>query len=144
MAVEKFIAIASLGLFVMFSGEIVTIYHFMSQPEDTNTIIIEPNPKIYQFISIGVAPASIMVGISFIMTKRYGSKQVGTIIIAGGVILLVGMTYSYTLVDDIAKNYLIPVVQLTPLLFMAVSIPVIIIGISLFKIKKPKQKKDYV
>jgi len=144
MAVEKFIAIASLGLFVMFSGEIVTIYHFMSQPEDTNTIIIEPNPKIYQFISIGVAPASIMVGISFIMTKRYGSKQVGTIIIAGGVILLVGMAYSYTLVDDIAKNYLIPVVQLTPLLFMAVSIPVIIIGISLFKIKKPKQKKDYV
>ena len=80
MAVEKFIAIASLGLFVMFSGEIVTIYHFMSQPEDTNTIIIEPNPKIYQFISIGVAPASIMVGISFIMTKRYGSKQIGTII----------------------------------------------------------------
>jgi len=37
MAVEKFIAIASLGLFVMFSGEIVTIYHFMSQPQDTKT-----------------------------------------------------------------------------------------------------------
>jgi len=78
------------------------------------------------------------------MGKRYGSKQLGTIIIAGGVILLVGMAYSYTLVDDIDKNYLIPVVQLMPLLFMAVSIPVIIIGISLFKITKPKQKKDYV
>jgi len=78
------------------------------------------------------------------MVKRYGSKQIGTIIIAGGVILLVGMAYSYIIVDDIDKNYLIPVVQLMPLLFMAVSIPVIIIGISLFKIKKPKQKKDYV
>lgn len=144
MAVEKFIAIASLGLFVMFSGEIVTMYHFMSQPQDTKTPIIEPEPKIFQFISIGVAPALILTGVSFIMVKRYGSKQIGTMIIAGGVILLVGMAYSYTLVDDINKNYLIPVVQLVPLLFMAVSIPVILIGISLFKIKKPKQKKDYV
>ena len=144
MAVEKFIAIASLGLFVMFSGEIVTMYHFMSQPQDTKTPIIEPEPKILQFISIGVAPALILAGVSFIMVKRYGSKQIGPIIIAGGVILLVVMAYSYTLVDDINKNYLILAVQLTPLLFMAVSIPVIIIGISLFKIKKPKQKKDYV
>ena len=149
MAIEKYIAAASLGLFVMFVGEIISLYVFMiepPQPDDPFSLIgeLEADPKIFQFISIGVAPASIMVGISFIMTKRYGSKQIGTIIIAGGVILLVGMAYSYTLVDDIAKNYLIPVVQLTPLLFMAVSIPVIIIGISLFKIKKPKQKKDYV
>ncbi len=144
MAVEKFIAIASLGLFVMFSGEIVTMYHFMSQPQDTQTPIKEPEPKIYQFISISVAPALILTGVSFIMVKRHGSKQIGTMIIAGGVILLVGMAYSYTLVDDIDKNYLILVVQLAPPLFMAVSIPVIIIGISLFKIKKPKQKKDYV
>jgi hypothetical protein len=144
MAVEKFIAIASLGLFVMFSGEMVTMYHFMSQPQDTKTPIIEPEPKILQFISIGVAPALILTGVSFILIKRHGSKQIGTMIIAGGVILLVGMAYSYTLVDDINKNYLILVVQLAPLLFMAVSIPVIIIGISLFKIKKPKQKKDYV
>lgn len=149
MAIEKYIAAASLGLFVMFVGEIISLYVFMiepPQPDDPFSLIgeLEADPKIFQFISIGVAPASIMVGISFIMTKRYGSKQIGTIIIAGGVILLVGMAYSYTLVDDIAKNYLIPVVQLMPLLFMAVSIPVIIIGISLFKIKKPKQKKDYV
>ncbi len=55
MAVEKYIAAASLGLFVMFVGEIITLYVFMIeplQPDDPFSIIgeYEANPKIFQFI----------------------------------------------------------------------------------------------
>ena len=61
MAVEKYIAAAGLGLFIMFAGEIITIYNFMQDvPGETESFILEPDPKILQFISIGAAPAVIM------------------------------------------------------------------------------------
>ena len=149
MTVEKYIAAASLGLFVMFVGEIISLYTFMvdpPQPENPFSLIreFEADPKIYQFISIGMAPATIMAGVSFIMAKKYGSKSIGTMIIAGGAILLVGMVYANFLVSKIDSQYLTETVSLIPLLFMVVPIPVMIIGVLLFRIKKPKNKKDYV
>jgi len=143
LAIEKYLAIAALGLFAMFSAEIFTVYYFMLYQTDESNLVIEPGPKIYQFISIGVAPALILTAISFIMVKRRGSKQIGIMIISGGIILLVGMAYSYVLVDGLAENYKVTAVLLVPPLFMIVSIPVILIGIRLLKNKKIKQKKDY-
>jgi hypothetical protein len=87
MAIQKYVGAASLGLFIMFAAEIITLYAFMiDSPRD-----IEPAPKILQFISIGAAPAVIMAGSSYLMARRYGSKLIGSMIIAGGAIMLVGM-----------------------------------------------------
>lgn len=149
MAVEKYIAAASLGLFVMFVGEIISLYVFMvepPQPDDPFSVIreFEPDPKIYQFISIGVAPASIMAGVSFIMTKKTGSKNIAIMIVAGGAFLLVGMVYAYSLIPNIESQYVTEAVSFVPPLFMAVSIPVMIVGALLFRVKKPKKKKEYV
>jgi len=58
MAVEKYVAAASLGLFVIFVGEIITLYDFMIEPQRE----VEPAPKVLQFISIGVAPAVVYDG----------------------------------------------------------------------------------
>ena len=143
MAIEKYLGIAALGLFAMFSAEIFTVYYFMLYQTDESNLVIEPEAKIYQFISIGVAPALILTVVSFIMVKRRGSKQIGIMIISGGIILLVGMAYSYVLVEGLAENYKVPAVLLVPPLFMVASIPVILIGIRLLKNKKIKQKKDY-
>ena len=140
MGIEKYIAAASLGLFIMFVAEIISLYHFMIQP----LIAVEPEPKILQFISIGVAPACVLAGTSFIMSKRYGSKPIGSMIIASGVILFVGMMIARSLIDGIDQAYLIGTVIITPPLFMGVSIPVIIFGVILFRIKKPKPKKEYL
>ncbi len=145
MAVEKNIAAASLGLFIMFLGENITIYNFMQDtPDQTSAFILEPDPKILQFISIGVSPAIIMATVSFIMSKRYGSKPIGIMIIAGGSILLGGMAISHSMINGINSEYesgFIPII--TPL-FMIVSIPVIIMGTRLLKVKKKKPKKEYV
>jgi len=139
MAIEKYIAAASLGLFIMFVGEILTLYDFMIDPIRE----VQPAPKVLQFISIGVAPAVILVGVSFIMAKRYGSKPVGTMIIAGGAIMFAGMAIANTLVEDIEEIYLVFTVTITPPLFMVVSIPVMITGALLFRIKKKRPKKEY-
>ena len=141
MASEKYIAAVSLALFIMFVGEIISIFNFMIN--NAEFYRIEPEPKIFQFVSIGVAPAVIMTAISYFLTKRYGSKPVGSMIFAGGAILLVGMIVSFTMVDDIDEKYQTTSVLLVSPVFMIVSIPVMITGASLLKIKKKKHKKEY-
>ncbi len=138
MQYGAYIAIAGIGLYAIFVGEIITIFNFMIDP--TLTDFFEPESKILQFISIGVAPAVIMSGTSYLMARKFGSKQIGRLVIAGGIVLLVGMSYAYTMLDSIDKDYHLFTVIIVPPLFMAVSIPVMIVGALLFRIKKrPKR-----
>ena len=131
-----YIAMAGIGLYAMFVGEIISIFNYMSNPE----IAIEPASKILQFISIGVAPGVIMSGTSYMIARKFGSKQIGWLVIAGGVVLLVGMGYTYTMLDSIDKDHQVFTVMITPPLFMLVSIPVIVVGALLFRLKKrPKR-----
>ena len=145
MGFEKWIAAVGLALFLMFVGEMISVYTFMTNvPEDFNFgLEFDPNPKIYQFISIGVAPASIMVGLPYLMIRSNGSKPIGYLIIAGGAVMLIGMAYCFTLVDKIEDFLLTEVVTFTPVLFMILSIPVMVLGASLLKIKKKRPKKEY-
>ena len=128
-----YIAMAGIGLYAIFVGEIISIFNFMSE-QTFGTF--EPESKILQFISIGVAPGVIMSGTSYMMARKFGSKQIGRLVIAGGIVLLVGMSYAYTMLDSIDKDYHVFTVIITPPLFMVVSIPIIIVGGLLFRIKK--------
>lgn len=138
MAIEKWVAAASLGLFIMFVAEILTVFNYLINPSQE----IQPGGKILQYISIGAAPAVILAGTAFLLSRRYGSRSIAAMIIAGGAILLVGMYYANTLLLQISKSYLVTEITITPPLFMAISIPVMIVGAILFRIK-PKPKKQY-
>jgi len=132
-----YIAMAGIGLYAIFVGEIVSIFHFMSEQTFET---FEPASKILQFISIGVAPAVIMSGTSYLIARKYGSKQIGWLVIVGGIVLLVGMACAYTMLDSIDKDYQVFTVIITPPLFIVVSIPVMIVGALLLRIKKrPKR-----
>ena len=133
-----YIAMAGIGLYAIFVGEIISIFNFMNDP--TLTDFFEPESKILQFISIGVAPAVIMSGTSYMMARKFGSKQIGWLVIAGGIVLLVGMSYAYTMLDSVDKDYHVFTVIIVTPLFMAVSIPVMIVGALLFRIKKRPKK----
>jgi hypothetical protein len=133
---EKYIAIAGIALCVMFVGMIITIYQFMIEP----TIDIHPAEKVLQFISMSIAPATVMFGTSFMLTRKFGSRLVGSLIITGGIIVLVGMFVANTLVDDIDKSYRVYTITITPPLFMLVSIPIMIFGALLFRLKKRPKK----
>ena len=132
-----YIAMAGIGLYAIFVGEIISIFHFMSEQIFET---FEPASKILQFISIGVAPAVIMSGTSYLIARKFGSKQIGWLVIAGGIVLLVGMSCAYTMLDSIDKDYQVFTVIITPPLFIVVSIPVMVVGALLFRIeKRPKQ-----
>ena len=136
MAMEKYIAIAGIALCVMFVWMIITIYQFMIEP----TIDIHPAEKVLQFISMSIAPATVMFGTSFMLARKFGSRQIGSLIITGGMIVLVGMFVANTLIDDIDKSYRVYTVTITPPLFMLVSIPIMIFGALLFRLKKRPKK----
>lgn len=142
-----YIAIAGIILYAIFAGEMISILNYMLEPTEQtleNDFLKPPvydaPSKILQFISIGVAPGLVMSGTAYMLARRFGSKQIGWLIIIGGLVLLIGMFYSYTMLDDIEKDYQVFTVTITPPLFMAVSIPIMIVGSLLFRIKKRPKK----
>ncbi len=148
MAIQKWLAIASVGLFAMFAGEIISVYNFLATNTTTASdsdfaISFAADPKLLQFISIGVAPAGITAAVAFIMSRQYGSKPIGSLIILGGAILFVGMLVSYSILGDIGEEYLTTSVQITPIVFMALSPVVMIFGVLLLRPKKRRPKKEF-
>ena len=145
MAIEKWLAITSVGLFAMFAGEMISVYNFMiNVPEEFEFgPVFSADPKILQFISIGVAPAGVLSAVAFIMSRQYGSKQIGGLIVVGGIILFSGMIVSYSMIDKIDDIYLTDSVRYIPILFMFLSFPVIVVGTYLMKHSKKRPKKEY-
>ena len=144
MALEKYMAIAGLALCIFFVAEILTLFNFMIDPADNDSFGFEAVPKIFQFISLSIAPATIMIAVSFVLSKRYGSKLNGMLIIISGVIVLIGMIYANTMIEDLKPELVDSTVELVPPLFMGVSIPIIVFGARLLKIRTRKPKKDFI
>ena len=144
MALEKYMAIAGLALSIFFVAEIITLFNFMINPADNDSFGFEAAPKLFQFISLSIAPATIMMGVSFHLSKRYGSRFNGMLIILSGIIVLIGMVYAYTMIEDLKPSLVDSSVETVPIIFMGVSIPIIIIGVRLLKTRPRKPKKNYL
>jgi hypothetical protein len=145
MAIEKWLAITSVGLFAMFAGEMISVYNFMNTVSDDSIVAqgFQPDPKLIQFVSIGVAPAGILAAVVFIMSRNYGSKQIGSLIILGGIILLAGNLVSHSMIDSLDDKYLTDAVKYLPLLFIILSAPVMGVGASLILKQKKRPKKQF-
>ena len=144
MTLEKYLAIAGLALSIFFVAEIITLFNFMINPSDSADFGFEEAPKIFQLISLSIAPAAILFGVSFVLSKRYGSKLNGMLMITAGVIILAGMILAYTMIEHVQEKLMDISVEITPVIFMIVSIPIIIFGVRLLKIRPRKPKKNYL
>ncbi len=139
MGIERYIAVASLGLYIMFAAEINVLFNFLHDPLD----FIEPTPKLLQFISIGIAPAVILTAVAYIMSRRYGSRAIGTMTIIGGCALIIGMAHAHTLLDGIEAKFLDPAIVATPIVFGILGVPVIVVGAMLLRSKgQPKRSSQ--
>ena len=144
MALEKYMAIAGLALSIFFVAEVLTLFNFMINPADNDSFGFEAAPKLFQFISLSIAPATIMMGVSFVLSKRYGSKFNGMLIIFSGIIVLIGMVYAYTMLEDLKPELVDFATENTPIIFMGVSIPIIIVGARLLKTRPRNPKKEFI
>lgn len=138
MEMEKYLAIAGIGLFVMFAAEVSTFFIYLADP----MYDVEPTPRLLMYIAIGAAPAMCVTGTSFLLSRKYGSRGVGMLIIGGGLVLFGGMYYAQTLAPYIDRNYQVFAVDIIPPLFMAVSFPVMGIGALLLR-TRPRPAKEF-
>lgn len=139
MAVEQWVAAASLGMFVLFAAQVIGINNFLKNP----TYDIDPSSMMREFLSISGGPAMILAGSSYLLARRYGSRLCGSLIMSGGIALMAGMYYANTLIQHIPAAYVTQEIQYIPTIFMGVSIPVMIVGGLLFRLK-PRPKRDYI
>jgi len=146
MAIERWLAITSVALFAMFAGEMISVYNFMATNSDDSEFLraFSADPKMLQFISIGAGPAGVLAAVAFIMSRQYGSRPVGGMIIIGGIIMFAGMIVCYSMIADIDEHYISDSLTYVPILFMILSIPTIIVGALLLKEKKRRPKKQFV
>src|SRR5438309_9686553 len=95
----------------MFVAEILSLFNFLSHHTQKEIEVLIPNLQggstMLEFISIGVVPALILAGSSYMLSRRYGSRPVGSMIVAGGAVLLGGMYYANYLLSTISASYLV-------------------------------------
>lgn len=145
MVLERYLAIAGFALSIFFVAEIITLFNFMiTAPSESIEFGFEAAPKIFQFISLSIAPAAILMSVSFVLSKRYGSKLNGVLIASSGIIILLGMFFAYYMTEKIQEKLIDITVEITPIIFIITSIPIIYFGLRLLKTKPRKPKKNYL
>ncbi|HEX9677265.1 hypothetical protein [Nitrososphaera sp.] len=120
MKLETWVALASLGLSVMFVALVLSFYNFLIGPEGQGPDrVVDPAGLLIQQISISAAPSIILAVFAFVMTKSTGNKQAGMFLIGAGVIMIAGMHYGTTLVPLIKNEFVVGGVGVVPYPFMA-------------------------
>ncbi|MEO9363182.1 MAG: hypothetical protein ABI348_04705 [Nitrososphaera sp.] len=137
MKLETWIALGSIGLSAMFVTILFSFYNFLiSQGADPSNII-DPASLLVQEVSISAAPAVILAGVVFAMSRTTGNKPAGLLLIASGAIMLAGMIASSSLLPNIHRQYLEGGgVSAVPYIFMAAGAGMIGIGAYLTVVSK--------
>ena len=92
MNLETWTALGSLGMIIMFVVLINSFYNFLVGPDETGPQRdVVPGPAAYQILSISGVPGIILAGVVFGMRKTDESRSAATILIATGILLIVGM-----------------------------------------------------
>ena len=128
---ETSLSLASLGLIVMFVLLMYSFLSFLIGPKALGQLV-QPEGVIIQIVSISAAPGIVLTGITFVMVKNYGSKLIGTIICASGIVLLVGIILTQNMIAKIPESLYIPGIVPGTYAILASAIGIIIIGIIAF------------
>ena len=128
---ESSLSLASLGLIVMFVLLMYSFLSFLIGPKALGQVV-QPEGVIIQIVSISAAPGIVLTEITFLMVKNYGSKLIGTIICASGIVLLIGIILTRNMIAKIPESLYIPGIVPGTYAILASAIGIIIIGIIAF------------
>lgn len=89
---ETWLSFASLGLCAMYVALLLSFYTFLIGPSGNGpNTVVDPIAVMVQIVSMSGAPALVVSGIVFAMTRGSRDKGAGPILIAAGIILIVGI-----------------------------------------------------
>lgn len=120
MKLETWVALASLGLSVMFVALLLSFYNFLIGPDGQGPErVVDPGGLLIQQVSISAVPSVILAVFSFILARDTGNKQAGMLLLAAGALMVVGMYFSTTLVPMIKNEFAVGGIGIVPYIFMA-------------------------
>jgi hypothetical protein len=144
MKLETWVSIASLALSAMFVALMISLYNFLIGPGGLGPQqVVDPQGLLGELVSISGAPAVILAGIAFAMSKAFGTKSGGLLLIAAGIVMIAGMAVTATMVPRIGPQFFVPGIDSVPYVFMAAGAGIIATGvILLIKISRRTQSLD--
>lgn len=126
---EDWTALASLGLSIMFVALLISFYNVLIGPDGKGPQQqILPFPIQMQIMSISGVPAIIMAGIDYFLAKNSDAKRVGIILVAAGVIMVVGMIFAASMIPKIEREFLVEVIAAIPHVFAVSGAAIAAIG----------------
>jgi hypothetical protein len=141
---ETWISLGSLLMAIMFIALIISFYSFLVGPDGKGPgIYVDPQGVLIQIISISGVPSLILAGTVFGFQKKYETMHAALILIAAGIILIVGMFIAMTILPKINATYIIAGMDLILYIFVIGGIGVACFGCYLLNESKIKTMPKY-
>ena len=119
MKLETSIAAASFGLSIMFVVILISFYTFLIGPDGRGPDrVVDPPALMIQEVFISAAPAVILAGVAFFLTRTVGNKPAGLLLIGAGMVMIVGMVVSTGLLPKIPEQLKAGGIAVVPYIFM--------------------------
>lgn len=135
-------SITSLGLAIMFVLLIISFYNVLIGTEGQGPErYVDVRGVVVKTLSISGVPSIILAGISFGLSKNYGSRLVGLVLALTGVVLIIGMVIALSKSLMITDEFFHPLIVLVPYTFIAVGFAIFIIGFIFYLKSKKKNNK---
>lgn len=135
-------SITSLGLAIMFVLLIISFYNVLIGTEGQGPDrYVDVRGVVVKTLSISGVPSIILAGISFGLSKNYGSRLVGLLLALTGVVLIIGMVIALSMSPMIIDEFFHPLIVLVPYTFIAVGFAIFIIGFIFYLKSKKKNNK---
>ena len=96
---------------------------------------------VVKTLSISGVPSIILAGISFGLSKNYGSRLVGLVLALSGIVLIIGMLIALSIGPRITAEFFHPLIFLVPYTFIAGGLAIFIIGFIFYLKSKKKNTK---
>ncbi|HKU49150.1 MAG TPA: hypothetical protein VJP79_04310 [Nitrososphaera sp.] len=129
MRLESWMSLASLGLSVMFVALTLSFYNFLIGPDGQGPQrVVEPGSLLLQLIFISGGPSLVLAGFVFGMSKTFGSRMGGMMLVGAGVVMAAGMAVGTTMLLKIDDQYMVGIMPYAPYFFLATGAGVAAVG----------------
>ncbi len=139
MKLETWTSLASLGLSVMFVAILLSFYSFLIGPNGKGPDrVVDPGALLFQEAFISGIPSLVLAGFTLVMSRSYGNRPGGLMLIGSGIIMAAGMIVAASMVPHIQRQYVVGGIDAAPYIFIAGGIGIIAVGGYL--VAKPQKK----
>jgi hypothetical protein len=129
MKLETWTSIAALGLSAMFVTILLSFYNFLIGPNGGGPDrVVDPGALLYQEIFISAVPGLVLAAFVFFNARTHGDKLSGLVLMAAGIVMIVGMAFGTTMISHIQRQYVVGGIDSVPYIFMVAGAGVVAAG----------------